>query len=365
MQRNKKTVTLQMVADYANVSMKTVSNVVNNWPYVTAETRQKVEEAIRIVGYRPNQAARSLVTGKTLIVGVVIPDISNPFFGMAMRGCEDTLYRGGYSLVLCNTNEDVEREKYNLDLLMGRGVDAMIVWGARSCCDELIRITGEAIPVVTVDISGEPSVKNHININVDSVSGAYQATKCLIDQGYRRVAHMEGPTSRITAQRRAAGYYQALQESDLECDPRLVVSAAPSIRGGYRAGLEMLTGDRPEAIFCYNDLMAIGVMIAARELGISVPEALAIVGFDDISQASMSEPPLTTVRIDQYALGRLAGLIVLDQLHGKPADNQSILFPVELKIRGSSGHQVFGLEARKAMLENLISTLAADSPGPL
>ena len=295
MQTNRKSTTLRMVAEYAGVSMKTVSNVVNNWPYVTDETRHKVNEAIRAVGYRPNQAARSLVTGKTLTVGVVIPDISNPFFGMAMRGCEDTLYQGGYSLVLCNTNEDSEREKYNLNLLMSRGVDALIVWGARNCCGELMEIAGDTIPVVTVDVESEPTEKNHTNINVDSISGAYQATKCLLDQGYRQIAHMEGPLSRITAQRRATGYYQALMDHGIERDPRLVVSAAPSIRGGYRAALEMLTADRPEAVFCYNDLMAIGLMIASREMNISVPKDLAIVGFDDISQASMTEPPLTTV----------------------------------------------------------------------
>ncbi len=168
--------TLKDVAAYAKVSIKTVSNVVNEWPYITDETRQKVLDAIQAVGYRPNQAARSLVTGKTRTIGVLIPDIANPFFGAAMRGCEDFLFQGGYSLLLSNTNEDLSRERNNLELLLSRGVDALLLWGSRMGCEELEEIIGPRLPLVTVELSTEPRRPNHANINIDNQRGAELAT---------------------------------------------------------------------------------------------------------------------------------------------------------------------------------------------
>lgn len=352
--------TLKDVAAYAGVSMKTVSNVVNDWPYITDETRRKVQDAIRTVGYRPNQMARSLVTGKTFTIGAVIPDISNPFFGMALRGCEDSLFEGDYSLFLCNTSEVIEREKYYLNLLLSRGVDAIILWGGRICCQDLENIVGSDVPLVTIDMEGDPVRTNHISISVDNQVGALAATRHLIGLGYQRIAHLAGPTERITAQRREIGYCQALEQAGLTFDPAMVRTAAPTIRGGFKIGLELLKKEKPEAVFCYNDLMAVGLVIAAKELDIKVPDQLAIVGFDDIAMAAMTDPPLTTVHIDQYGLGRLAGQMVLNLLSTKPVDYQPVLYPAQLRVRGTSSKISFSSEQNKAMLEDLISTFSAD-----
>ena len=157
MAAKKKSVTMTDVAAHAGVSVKTVSNVINDWPYVTDETRQRVVEAIEVVGYRPNQMASSLVTGKTLSIGVVIPDISNPFFGASIRGCEDVLFEAGYSLFLCNTNENEKRERYYLEQLLSRGVDALILWGTRICCEDLEGIVGSEIALVTVELGEQPT----------------------------------------------------------------------------------------------------------------------------------------------------------------------------------------------------------------
>ena len=352
--------TLKDVAAYASVSIKTVSNVVNNWPYITDETRQKVLDAIKAVGYRPNIAARSLVTGKTRTVGVLITDIANPFFGAAMRGCEDILFQSGYSLLLCNTNEDLSRERNNLELLLSRSVDALIMWGTRIGCEELEEIIGPRLPLVTVELSIEPNRPNHANINVDNQRGAALATRHLINEGYTRIAHLAGPEDRVTSRLRQAGYQQAIEQAGLPFDESLILHAAPTIPAGYFAALELLQSQRPRALFCFNDLIAFGALLAARELGLEVPNDLAVVGFDDITMDAFSEPPLSTVRIAQYDLGCMIGEIVLKLMQEPIEKPTSYLFPVELIIRGSSRAQPFSADEKKSNLKNL---LASFTPG--
>lgn len=358
-----KTATLKDVAASAGVSIKTVSNVVNHWPYVSDETRKKVWEAISSVGYRPNFNARSLVTGKTRTLGVIIPDISNHFFGMAIRGCEDSLYESEYSLILCNTNEDVERERFNLEMLLSRGVDGLVLWGTRICCEELEQLTGPDLPLVTVELAVEPSKPRHTSINVDNVRGACAVTRHLVELGHTQIAHLAGPDGRLTADRRLAGFRQTLEESGLEVQPQRIQPGRPSIRGGYIAAQELLRKEKPQAIFCYNDLMALGAMVAIRDLGLSIPQDLAVAGFDDILIASLAEPPLTTVRIAQYELGKLTGKLLLDNLHAQDPRPRSIQFPVELVVRNSTQAGAVSPEDRNRMMDNLVSSLSADIPG--
>lgn len=360
MAAKKKSVTMSDVAGRAGVSIKTVSNVINDWPHVTDETRQKVNQAIEAIGYRPNQMARSLVTGKTKAIGVVIPDISNPFFGMAIRGCEEVLFEAGYSIFLCNTNEDVDRERYYLDQLLSRGVDALILWGTRLCCADLEEIVGTEPVLVTVELGEEPTGPNHVCINVDNLRGARIATEHLIEVGHQRIAHLAGPPGRITRELRMRGYEQALETAGISPSPRLIVSEHPSIQGGFRAAQHLIQTEKPDAIFCYNDLMALGAVLTARYLGLVIPDDLALVGFDDIEMASMIEPPLTTVRVPQYQLGRLTGQIVFECLqNGEPAD-RLVMSSVELRIRGSSGRHLFTDQQRHAMLDRLVSSFTEE-----
>jgi DNA-binding LacI/PurR family transcriptional regulator len=291
---------------------------------------------------------------------VIIPDISNPFFGMAIRGCEDSLYESEYSLILCNTNEDVERERYNLEMLLSRGVDGLILWGTRICCSDLEQLTGPNLPLVTVELRDAPTNPGHTSINVDNVQGAYEVTRHLLENGRRRVAYLAGPEGRLTAERRLTGYQQALEEAGIPLQPSLIQPGRPSIRGGHIATQELLKQKKVQAIFCYNDLMAVGAMVAARDLGLNIPDDLAIAGFDDIVLAAMTEPPLTTVRIAQYELGKLSGKLLLENLQVDKPGPRSILFPVELVVRGSTGSDNFSADDRQKMLDNLVSSLSAD-----
>ncbi len=350
----KRIATMSDVAAHAGVSIKTVSNVINDWPYVTDETRQKVQQAIETVGYRPNHLARSLVTGKTHSIGVVVPDLSNPFFSTALRGCEDLLF-GDYNLFVCNTNEDLAREQQSIADLLSRSVDGLILWGTRIGGEQLANLVGDAIPLVTVELSDEPISPNHININVDNLTGARLATEHLIASGHKRIAHVAGPMDRITSRLRQQGYQQALTQAGLPCPECLVTSTRPSLGEAARTVLTLLEEQKPDAIFCFNDLMAIGTLLAARRLNLRVPDDLGVVGFDDIPMASLVNPLLTTVRIAQYQLGRLCGELMGARLRGEATDRQ-ILFPVELVVRESCSAHAMTHAERIALLDSLIAT---------
>ncbi len=346
------------VARAAGVSNSTVSRVLSGQQqHMRSETRERVLKIIEELGYRPNRVARGLVTGRTHTIGVVIPDVSNPFFGPAVRGCEDILYENGYSIFLCNTNEDVSRERYHIDHLISRSVDALIVWGTRIPCADLETTVGKEIPLLTVDLGIEPSISNHICINVDSLGGAMAATQHLIDQGYVRIAHLAGPAERVTSQRRLLGYQQSLEANGIAVDLSLVAAGAPSIRGGYFAALDLIKTQKPDALFCYNDLMALGAIVAAQQLNLDVPDDLGIVGFDDITMSALVTPPLTTIRIHQYELGKLTGELLLKYLH-KHTPEQSILFPVELQTRSSSVKQPLDKQQKQQLLESLLSSIS-------
>jgi LacI family transcriptional regulator len=356
--RPKQAVTLQDVARHAGVSPKTVSNVLNDWPYVTDETRQKVQQAIADLGYRPSVLATSLRTGQTKTIGVVIPDITNPFFGQAVRGCEDVLYTAGYSIFLCNTNEDPVKERGYLDMLVSRGVDGLLMFGARSSAEVLSSVVYDWIPIVAEDSPAQHS--NTTVVEIDNVTGARLGTAHLLHNGRRRVGHLAGPAERLAAQHRLEGYRLALADAGLADDPALVVHGHPSIRGGYQAALKLIEGQHPTALFCYNDLMAIGAMIACRHLGLAIPQDLALVGFDDVAIASLVVPALTTIRVCQYLMGRTASELLLERLAGKESPTKHVLFPVELIERDSSGGVPLSSEQTDHMLEALATAELAD-----
>jgi LacI family transcriptional regulator len=355
--RPKKKVTLRDVAAHAGVSPKTVSNVVNNWPYISDATRQKVQRAIDELGFRPDGLASSLRTGRSKTIGVVIPDITNPFFGQVVRGCEDVLYAAGYTIFLCNTSEDQQKEQGYLGMLVDRGVDGLLLFGARSDAATLSAIVHDAIPIVAEDCPAPHA--NTTVIDIDNGAGARLATAHLIALGHTRIGHLGGPLLRTAAEKRAEGYRQALEQAGLAFDPALAVPCTPSLRGGYGAALHMLQEQQPTALFCYNDLIAVGAMIAARHLHRAIPSELAIVGFDDIALASLVEPALTTVRVRQYAMGRAASELLLARLSGAASEASSHSVAVELVIRASSGAGGDGGQ-NAAWLEDLLNSELAE-----
>jgi len=352
--------TIEDVARHAGVSIRTVSRVINNRPDVADATRQRVKQAMLELKYRPNSLAQSMVTGSTKTIGVVLPDISNPFFGRAIRGCEDVLAQAGYNIFLCNTDENIKKEQKSLELLVDRRIDGIILWGSRADCTTLEGLLGRDLPTVTVDC--EEFCGNNVSLKVANRQGALEITHHLIALGHQWVGHLAGPSQRLTAQRRLSGYRQALEQAGLEFEPSLVVEAAPSVYHGYQAALGLLQEtNKLTAIFAYNDLMAIGAMLACQQLGLSVPRDVAIAGFDDIVTASLVSPALTTVRIDQYRLGALSGQLLLERLAQKqPGEPSTVSFPTEMIVRNSCGAKRRSQKQTQQILKDLIAAVSVD-----
>lgn len=371
MNKNTKRVTLSDVARQAGVSLKTASNVKNDWPYVSDETRQKVKQAMEELGYRPSHIARTLATGRSQTVGVIVPDISNPFFSAVFRGCEDALTAESYSAFLCNTDEDPQKEQYYVELLLNHGVDGLLLWGSSLDTPSLKDSVRSDLPVVSVDGLAQEAGRNVTMINVDNRGGAQAITEHLIGAGYQRIAYIAGASRRLPAQERMGGYRQALEASGLTLDPALIHEAQPTIGGGYDATRALLAAQPPDAIFCYNDLMAVGAISAAQESGVAVPDDLAIVGFDDTLPAMLVTPLLTTVRIPKHDLGTFAAQTLLKRLNKEqPLEQESsqiIQMPVELCVRDSCGTKVMTPAERQQLMQRVarsVSVNLPDSPVP-
>lgn len=349
--------TLNDVASRCGVSTATVSAVVNGADWVSRPTRERVEAAIEEVGYRPNRIARSLKTGRGYGVGVIVHDLTNPFFTEIVRSLSHTLRKLGRTLVLCDSDRQFEVGARNLEMLLEKQIDGLVLINDAVSEDDLhthLRELSFELPVVAVDRTYDrPGGVHHLL--VDSEEGAFQATAHLIAQGRRRVALISGPLGSTDGnadppptgygrQARYEGYRRALDEADLPFDPALVAEGNLRYDGGRRACQQLLAlpGGPPDAIFAVNDLMALGALQAAQDAGLSVPDDLAIVGFDDIPPAARASPALTTIAMPKRALGHAAAELLHERIEraqdGHADDDEPVrrLFSAHLVARGSS-----------------------------
>lgn len=328
-------VTIKDVARRAGVSVTTVSRVLNNSPHpISPETRRKVLEAVAELGFCPNAAARSLQLNETRTIGLMLPDVANPYYSGIVRGIEDVAHHEGYTIILCNTDRSRERTLKYLRVLREKRVDGVIFMGGGVVEDakEDRFFQQEDIPTVVIGRHSGPFP----SVQIDNSEAAKRAVLHLMARGYRHIACIAGPPSSTTTRDRLAGYYQALAENGLEHDPLWVVYADFTPGGGYKAVQELLKRrPRPTALFVHNDLMAVGAIKALAEEGLVIPKEIAIVGFDDIPLASYVIPTLTTVRVPVYEMGATAMRLLRDLLVGQPVPEVTIL-PVELIVREST-----------------------------
>jgi LacI family transcriptional regulator len=330
--------TIREVAGRARVSPTTVSHVVNATRFVSHEIRTRVLEAMTELGYHPNAVARSLRRGRTHTLGLILPDSANPYFAELGRGIEATAFGRDYSVVLCNTEGDQRRERVYLDLLAKRQVDGLLYVPAGDHADVLRDLLRRSLPVVLVD-------RDLANAPVDVVltdkrSGACLATRHLIALGHRRVGCIGGPSSLAVSGQRLQGYRDALAEAGLPVDEGLVLRGDYHPQSGWAAARSLLAmPDPPTAIFAANDLMAIGVLRAAGELGRRVPGDLAVVGFDDIELASYTTPPLTTVSQSASEVGRAAVELLLERLADPARPPVRKTLETRLVVRASCGNR--------------------------
>jgi LacI family transcriptional regulator len=327
--------TIREVAESAGVSYATVSHVINNTRLVSHETRERVLTAMEQLNYRPNALARSLRQGKTNTIGLVLPDSANPFFAEISRGIEDEAFKRGYSVFLCNTELDIQRELFYVDVLSKKQVDGIIFVAAGDQADSLDFLLRRNMPVVMID-------RDVPNVEVDAVLtdhklGGFLATRHLIELGHKRIACIAGPSSITPSAERITGYRRALEEAGISYDENLV------LRGDYHAqsGLEITHSIlkmnlRPTAIFALNDLMALGALRAAAEADCSVPDDLAVVGYDDLEIARFTNPPLTTISQPKKAIGAQAVSLLVDRMSQKSRAPSRLVLPPELVIRRST-----------------------------
>lgn len=336
----KRSANIQDVADLAHVSISTVSRVVNDADYpVRPETRQRVMQAVDALGFRPNPIARSLVGKPTLTIGLVVPDISNPYYPLLSRGVEDVASEQGYTVFFCNTDRSAAKTSHYVEVLREKQVDGIIFAGGG--------LEGDGEPLLSEGIPGKVVlIGRHQwpfpSVQVDNVSAASGATNLLIDLGHRRIAFIGGPSSLTSARDRLAGYRQAMEGLGTPVDPKLIRQGEFQAESGYEATVSLLEErNPPTAVFAANDQMAIAAMAAAYDRGLRVPEDLAVVGFDDTPAARDVRPALTTVSLPSYDIGASAARLLLRLLAGEETESITWL-PTTLVVRQSSGMRIRG-----------------------
>jgi LacI family transcriptional regulator len=288
------------------------------------------------IGYRPNQIARSLATNLTTAIGLVVPDNTNPFFAQIARGVEDAAHQNGYNIFLINTNEEPVREKAALDSLWQKNIDGVILCSSRLPDDILEAQTRRFPAIVLLNQEMRNPRPNLITMNVNDQRGAQLAIQYFLKIGRKNVAYIGGPGNSLSHQRRLEGYRISLNASDLSFDPQMVECCHPDTEGG-RIAAAALFARRPEinAIFAFNDLMAVGALQYCQESGKRVPEDVAIIGVDDIPLATIIRPQLTTLHVNLQQIGHLAMRSLLDIIAGN-AIPAAIQIEPELFLRASA-----------------------------
>jgi LacI family transcriptional regulator len=330
--------TIADVASEAGVNPSTVSRILNGSGGVAMrpETRERVVAAAERLGYRPSVFARGLRTRQTLTIGMLVPDITNPFFSSIIKGAEDEARIRGYNVILCNSEDDPGREATCLDSFYAYQTDGLLV-ASSHMADETIRTLRETgYPFVLLNRATRNA--EDLAVVVDNHGASVGAVAYLASLGHRRVGHIAGPGNTTTGVARLEGYRAAVAEHGLADEPELIVEAdAFSVEAGHRALAIMLAGPaRPTAVFAANDLIAIGMIQRLRESGASIPRDLSIVGFNDIPLAGLLEPALTTVRVPQLEMGVAGVRLLIDRLEGRPIDQVRVTLPTELVIRSSA-----------------------------
>jgi LacI family transcriptional regulator, galactose operon repressor len=324
------------VAREARVSVFTVSAVVNQKSHVGKKLKERVDEAIRRLNYRPNLLARSLAKQKTLTIGMIVPDIANPFFPMVVRGAEDAAQKRGYNLLLCNSDDLQQKEENALELLLSKRVDGILLTKAVSDISPPLRqmIREIKIPIVLVMRTFPKMSKDAIL--TDDYRGAYEAVCHLARIGRKRIGMMGGPMKVSNGKARWQGFHDALKANQLDYDPELVMEGDYRMESGYRGG-HLLLSRRPDALYVANYMMTVGLLKAAEEMGLRCPDDFGLVSFDDYPWLGIFHPKLTTVELPKYQLGQEAADLLLDRIAGKGGPGiQKKLLP-ELRVRESCG----------------------------
>lgn len=328
--------TIKDVAREAGVSVATVSRVFNDSGQVSEDTRKTVREVAGRLNYWPNGVARSLITSRTHSLGVLLPDMHGEFFSEVIRGIDLTARNDNLHLLVSSSHSEIDALIAALLSLRGR-IDGLIVMAPDVDAPAAIRACIGELPVVMLNPGLE--LDECDSVSIANYDGAYQVVKYLMSLGHRRIAAVKGPERNIDARQRLYGYRRALADGGGEMLPELEIRGNFREASGAEAAADILRlTPRPTAVFAANDYMAVGLICALRAAGLRIPEDMAVAGFDDIPIARFVTPPLTTVRVDAFALGQRAVELLLPRTQSKkPVDHRHDVLPAEIIIRESSG----------------------------
>ncbi len=326
-------VTIKDIARAAGVSHTTVSRALNDHPAISPKTTARIQELAEQMGYTPSAVAQSLLSQRTYTIGVVVTSIADPFVTRVVEGIEKVARQAGYSVFLATSHNDPEQELEIVRTLHRRRVDAIIV--AASRVGNLYSAELDQIRVPIVLVNNQEDGEYLHSVATDDTQGAWLAVEHLLALGHRRIGYVSAPNRPKSNRRRLDGYEMALDQAGITYDPSWVVDSSidDDVARG-RASLDSLLATDVTAVFCYNDLTAIGLLIACREQGISIPQQLSVIGFDNIEPGFYVSPPLTTIRQTRLNMGQLAMVMTLDLLNGEEVQDQ--VLSCELVVREST-----------------------------
>lgn len=331
-------VTIGDVAATAGVSRQTVSRAINGKGEISAETRERVLAAVRALGYRPSSIARGLKTSRTLTIGLVVPDIANPFFAELARGAAAVALSEGYGVLLCNTDEDPAQEWAVLRLLEDHRVDGLVLCSSRLDEDSLSAAVARWRPLVLVNRTPAQALPGLGVVRVADREGARQVVRFLHGLGHRRIAFVGGMGASQSSRARRAGYRLGLEDLGLAAPDEWVADAAPTVAGGRTAAAALLAQQHGlSALIAFNDLVAVGCLQACQAARLAVPGDVSVVGWDDIVFAPYLSPPLTTVRLPKQEIGARAMTLLLALLGAPEQTPEPLELPGELVVRQTTG----------------------------
>jgi LacI family transcriptional regulator len=333
-------VRLKDIAQDLGLSTVTISKVLRDHSDISEETRKRVLKRMEELHYQPNFAARALITGRTYTIGLVVPDLLHPFFAQVAKAISSVISKQGYSLMITSSEEDPQLERQEIEQLLARRVDAVVIASAQWTVESFRRIEAMHIPYVLIDRYFVGLAANFVGVDDEQVG--FIATQHMIEQGCQRIAHIRGPET-STAQGRVEGYRRALGAHNLSPLPEHLISIGTSgddrgEPGGYEAAKRLLACDpRPDGIFCFNDPIALGAMRAILDAGLRIPEDIAVAGCGNISYSDFLRVPLTSVDQDSYAIGLRAAEMALSLVGSDEIVRpQKVLTDVQLMVRAST-----------------------------
>lgn len=330
-------VTLRQVAVHAQVSPATVSRVLNGFPHIRPDVRQRVLASIAALGYEPNRVAQRLRAAQSRLVGIMVSDITNPFLNTIMASMESVFFDHGFSVLMSNTNAQAQKEIDYLKIMENEEIAGLVIAPSSESVHRLSEMAEAGLPIVVVDRRLDDARVDMVLS--DNVAGAQSAVAHLIRCGHRRIGHIGGPLRVTSGRERYDGYLQAMHTAGLPVEPEWVRFGNHQYDSGYSHALELLTIDPPlTALFIENNMMSLGALSAIHERGKRIPDDIAVVGFDDMPWAVALNPPLTTVAQPTNEIGQRAATLLLERIENPDLAARTVILPTQLIIRASCGY---------------------------